>query len=220
MLRLTYLFILLLFCYACNTPYYTTVNNMSGQPATLTLSNGQVLTGKIQVNTFDNYSTIGNISFAVGVNKAYTTYNLSEIDYLFFNGSNYSVKNLKGNEMWGGNALRFIKELTPSNSKLQLFEHETVFKDREGKTIKETQLFVQLPGHSRDVYNAQSDKFIPNFDDKVSAYLADCPNVANLIKEKNKDFFYAFVNQGELRRKQVWMNIVNAYNNCKSYSNF
>ena len=220
MLRLTYLFILLLLCYACNTPYYTTVNNMNGQPATLTLSNGQVLTGKIQVNTFDNYSTISNISFAAGVNKAYTTYSLSEIDYLFFNGSNYSVKNLKGNEMWGGNALRFIKELTPSNSKLQLFEHETVFKDREGKTIKETQLFVQLPGHSRDVYNAQSDKFIPNFDDKVSAYLSDCPNVANLIKEKNKDFFYAFVNQGELRRKQVWMNIVNAYNNCKSYSNF
>ena len=215
MLRLPYTFILLLFCCACNTPYYATVNSMNGQPATLTLNNGQVLSGKIQVNSFDNYSTIGNISFAEGVSKTYTSYSLNGIDHLFFNGSNYSVKNLKGNEMWGGNALRFIKELTPANNRLQLFEHETVFKDREGKTIREKQLFVQLPDNARDVYNAQSEKFIPNFDDKVSSYLSSCPALSKLIKNKDKDFFYAFVNQGELRRMQVWMTIVNAYNNCK-----
>lgn len=188
---------------------------MGGQPASLTLTNGQTLTGKIQIKAFDNYSTISNISFAEGVNKTYKTYYLNEIDFLFFNGSNYSVKNLKGNEMWGGNALRFIKELTPANGKIQLFEHETISKGTDGKEIKETQLFVQLPDNQKDVFNVQSEKFIPNFDDKVSSYLANCPSLTARIKSKDKDFFYAFVNQGVLKRKQVWMNIINEYNNCK-----
>lgn len=188
---------------------------MSGQPATLTLNNGQVLMGKIQIRSFDSYSTIRNIAFAKGVSKEYATYGLNEIDFLFFNGCNYSVKNLKGNEMWGGNALRFIKELTPANDKLQLFEHETISKGTDGKEVKEAQLFVQLPGSQRDVYNVQGDKFIPNFDDKVSTYLASCPALANKIKAKDPNFFYAFVNQGATKRKQVWMNIVNEFNNCK-----
>jgi hypothetical protein len=196
-------------------PFYSSVNNMGGQPATLTLLNGQSLTGKINIRSFDSYSTVRSIGFAEGVSKEYKTYYLSEIDYLFFNGSNYSVKNLKDNEMWGGNALRFIKELTPATGKLQLFEHETISKSTDGKEIKDIQLFVQLPGNNRDVYNAQGDKFIPNFDEKVSAYTAACPSVAAKIKSKDKNYFYAFVNQGAQRRKQVWMNIVNEYNSCK-----
>lgn len=215
MQRLVY-FIAVIFCFnACNTPYYAGVNNMGGQPATLTLTNGQVLTGKIQIRSFDSYSTIGNIAFAEGVSKEYKTYDLNMIDFLFFNGSNYSVKNLKGNEMWGGNALRFVKELTQANGKLQLFEHESISKTTNGQATKEMQLFVQLPGNQRDVYNAQGDKFIPNFDSKVSTYLATCPALADKIKAKDPNFFYAFVNQGETRRKQVWMNIVNEFNNCR-----
>lgn len=188
---------------------------MGAQPATITLLNGQTLTGKIQIRSFDSYSTIRDIGFAEGVSKEYKTYYLSEIDYLFFNGSNYSVKNLKGNEMWGGSALRFVKELTPATGQLQLFEHEIVSKGTDGKEIKEAELFVQLPGNSRDVYNAQSDRFIPNFDDKVSSFTSDCPALSSKIKAKDKNFFYAFVNQGAVRRKQVWMNIVNEYNQCK-----
>lgn len=215
MKRIIYILIIS-FCFsACNTPYFTTVNNMGGQPATLNLTNGQSLTGKIQIKTFDDYSTISNIAFAEGVSKTYKTYYLNEIDFLFFNGSNYSVKNLKGNEMWGGNALRFIKELTPANGKIQLFEYVTISKSTDGKEIKEAQLFVQLPGNQRDVYNAQSEKFIPNFDEKVSPYVSSCLAVADKIKAKDKDFFYAFVNQGALKRKQVWMNIINEFNNCK-----
>ena len=81
--------------------------------------------------------------------------------------------------------------------------------------LKETQLFVQLPNNQRDVYNAQSETFIPNFDEKVAQYLTSCPPVANKIKAKDKDFFYAFINQGAPKRKQIWMNIINEFNNCK-----
>lgn len=213
-MKACYLLLLVFLC-ACNTPYYTTVNNMGGQPATLNLKNGQVLTGKIQIRTFDNYSTISKIGFAEGISKEYKTYYLNEIDFLFFNGSNYSVRNLKGNEMWGGNAIRLVKELSPATGKLQLFEHETNTKSTDGVVHKETQLFVQLPGNQLDIFNAQSDKFIPNFDVKVATYLNACPTLCQLVKAKQQDYFYAFVNQGETRRKQVWMNIMNQFNQCK-----
>lgn len=215
MSRFLSLVFLAFFMVSCNTPYYSSVNSMAGQPATLTLSNGQVLSGKIRVNSFDSYSSISSIAFAEGVSKSYQTYGLNDIRFLFVNGSNYSVKNLKGNDMWGGNALRFVKELTPMNGNLQLFENEVLTKSTDGTLHREQQLFVQLPGNNLDVYNAQSDKFIPNFDVKVPAMLAACPSLCEKISNKNKDFFYAFVNQGETRRKQVWMNIVNAYNQCQ-----
>lgn len=210
-----YLIILILLSAGCQTPYYTSINEMGGQPATLVLLSGQKLTGKIQIRSFDNYSSVRSVSFAEGVSKEYKSFYLTDIDYLFYNGSNYSVKTIKGSDMWGGAALRFIKELTAATGKLQLFENEIITKDKDGKVLKETRLLIQLPGNKREVYDAQGDKFIPNFDDKVAAYLRDCPKLVSFIRNKDKDFFYAFVNQGETRRKQVWMNIVNEYNNCK-----
>ena len=215
MQRLALILFVCLGTLACNTPFYSTVNNMAGQPATLALNNGQILHGKISINSFDNYSTVSHVAFAEGVSRLYETYRLNDIRFLFVNGSSYSVRNLKGNEMWGGNALRFVKELTPANSSLQLFENEVLSKRADGTLHREQQLFVQLPGNEFEVYNAQSDKFIPNFDVKVPAFLVACPSLCEKINAKNKDFFYAFVNQGETRRKQVWMNIVNAYNQCQ-----
>ena len=40
-------------------------------------------------------------------------------------------------------------------------------------------------------------------------------NSLQKILNKEKDFSYAFVNQGDSQRKQVWMNITYQYNNCK-----
>lgn len=218
-MRYLFLILVCIVFYACNTPYYVNVNNMGGQPATMQLKNGQTLTGKIQVHSFDNYSTIRYVAFANGTSKEYQNYNLIEIDNLYFNGSTFYVKMLKDNELWGGNALQFVKELSANSKDLKLFENEIVTKSTDGKEITERQLFVQLPQNATEIYNAQGSKFIPNFDEKVSVYLHNCSPLSQKIKDKNKDFFYAFVNQGETKRKQIWMNILNEYNNCKNKNN-
>jgi hypothetical protein len=207
--------ILIFLFHSCGTPYYAGVNDMGGQPATLLLTTGVELNGKIQIKSFDQYSNISYVNFAEGTSNNYHNYPLNEIDYLYFNGSKFYVKLLQGNDMWGGNALRFVKQLTPNNSDLQLYENEFLVKSTDGKVTKEMQLFVQLPQNKLEIYNAQSDKFIPKFDEKVSNYLQNCPELSSKIKSKDKDFFYAFVNQGETKRKQVWMNIVNEYNQCR-----
>jgi hypothetical protein len=77
-------------------------------------------------------------------------------------------------------------------------------------------LYVQLPNNKSDVYDAQSDWFIPNFNEKTANYFQDCPVLFQKIKNKQKGYFYALVNQGEIQRKQVWMNIWNDYNKYKN----
>jgi hypothetical protein len=200
--------------HSCNTPYYAGINNMGGQPATLTLNNGTVLDGTIQIKSFDEYSNVSFVNFAEGTTQQYKNFSLNEINNLYFNGSNYNVKMLRGNDLWGGNALRFVKQLTPNGTDLQLFENEILVKSSDGKISKEIQLFIQLPQNNFEIYNAQSDKFIPDFDEKVANYLSKCPELNARIRAKNTNFFYAFVNQGEFKRKQVWMNIVNEYSKC------
>lgn len=158
------LFIAVCFLNTCAAPYYSPVNNMGGQPVTLTLANGGTLSGKIRPSSFDHYSTISNNAFTEGVSSVYQTYPLNEIRCLFLHGISYSVKNIKGNDKWGGNALRIVKELTPLNSNLQLFENDVLSKCTNGVVIKEPQLFVQLPGNTLDICNAQRNKFNPNFD--------------------------------------------------------
>ena len=176
--------ILIFLFHSCGTPYYAGVNDMGGQPATLLLTTGVELNGKVQIKSFDQYSNISYVNFAEGTSNNYHNYPLNEIDYLYFNGS-------------------------------KLYENEFLVKSTDGKVTKEMQLFVQLPQNKLEIYNAQSDKFIPKFDEKVSNYLQNCPELSSKIKSKDKDFFYAFVNQGETKRKQVWMNIVNEYNYCR-----
>ncbi|TFF35551.1 hypothetical protein [Mucilaginibacter psychrotolerans] len=95
------LFTALFFLDACAAPYYRSVSNMGGQPATLTLANWQTLSGKIRVSSFDHYSSISNIAFAEELSRVHQTYLLNEIRFLVLTGSSYSVKNIKGNYMWG-----------------------------------------------------------------------------------------------------------------------
>ena len=98
---------------------------------------------------------------------------------------------------------------------MQIFEDEYTQKNSFGNIEKVTKMYIKLP-NNEGVFDAQSDRFVPNFNEKVSRYLSDCPSVSSRILNKEKEFSYAFVNQGEVQRKQVWMNIVFEYNQCKN----
>jgi hypothetical protein len=202
----------------CKAPYYNSVNNMSGQPATLYLNNGTQLQGKMSIRSFDNYSSVSRIQFAEGTSKNYQDYAIEDIRSVYLNGGSYYVKMLVGSNFWGGDAMRFVQQLSAPGSKMELFQHEKMVKNTTTtKEEKQVEYYLQLPGALRnEVFNVESGKFTPNFDDKMSAYVNDCPALAAKIKSKNKDYFYPFVvNNGELRRKAVLLQIINDYNNCQ-----
>lgn len=202
---------------SCNAPHYTTVNDMAAQPANITLNNCNILKGKINVKSFDNYSNISSIQFAENTSNDYKLYKVDELKSLFINGSTYYAKNLIEASNWGGAAIRFVKLLTVDGGKMNLFEYEKITTNTSNNNNKVIEYYVQLPNdNSNKIYNIESSKFTPNFDDKMSAYVADCSLLAAKIKARDKDYFYPFVvNNGVLRRKAVLLQIINEYNTCK-----
>lgn len=206
---------LMLLLVSCNQSFYNNVNDMGGQPATLYLHNGTIVNGKVAIRSFDAFSSVQKITFSEGNTNRYQEYYPLDIKGIYFNGAKYSLEQIEAMDMWNKRAYRFLKNITPITGKLELFEEEYQQKNAFGTIENVTKLYIKLPS-STVVYDAQSEHFVPNFNEKVSRYLSNCPTVATRILNKEKEFTYAFVNQGESQRKQVWMNIVFDYNQCKN----
>jgi hypothetical protein len=207
--------IVVMFLISCNSSFYNNVNDMGGQPATLYLKNGNVLNGKLEIRSFDEFSSVQKITFSEGNTNRYQWFYPKDIEGIYFNGAKYSLELIQAMDMWNKRAYKFLKNITPNQGKMQIFEDEYTQKNSFGNIEKVTKLYIKLP-NNEGVFDAQSDRFVPNFNEKVSRYLSDCPSVSSRILNKEKEFSYAFVNQGEVQRKQVWMNIVFEYNQCKN----
>ena len=210
-----FLGIVVIFLISCNSSFYNNVNDMGGQPATLYLKNGNVFNGKLEIRSFDEFSSVQKITFSEGNTNHYHWFYPKDIEGIYFNGAKYSLELIQAMDMWNKRAYKFLKNITPNQGKMQIFEDEYTQKNSFGNIEKVTKLYIKLP-NNECVFDAQSDRFIPNFNEKVSRYLSDCPSVSSRILNKEKEFSYAFVNQGEVQRKQVWMNIVFEYNQCKN----
>ena len=59
-----FLGIVVIFLISCNSSFYNNVNDMGGQPATLYLKNGNVLNGKLEIRSFDEFSSVQKITFS------------------------------------------------------------------------------------------------------------------------------------------------------------
>ena len=210
-----FLGIMVIFLISCNSSFYNNVNDMGGQPATLYLKNGNVLNGKLEIRSFDEFSSVQKITFSEGNTNRYQWFYPKDIEGIYFNGAKYSLELIQAMDMWNKRAYKFLKNITPNQGKMQIFEDEYTQKNSFGNIEKVTKMYIKLP-NNEGVFDAQSDRFVPNFNEKVSRYLSDCPSVSSRILNKEKEFSYAFVNQGEVQRKQVWMNIVFEYNQCKN----
>ena len=109
-----------------------------------------------------------------------------------------------------------VKRLTPEGSKMAMYEYYSHTSTKKGQgyvEFKEVIVdFIQLPNTNDDkIYQFSDNKFVPKFDSKVSSIVADKPTLAEKIRSKNKDYFYAFVTDLAHQNK-VWWNIINEYN--------
>ena len=98
-----------------------------------------------------------------------------------------------------------IKKLTQSNGP-----------NTGSYTYYETEYFLQLPNEEGDaVWPLGSNKFVPNFEEKMSKLVTDCPALAAKISNKEEGYFYAQVSLFKERRANVLMTIIEEYNECK-----
>jgi hypothetical protein len=195
---------------------FDTPNELRNITGTLHLTNGKSYRGKLIINTNAAFSS--PVRLIPDGEKESMKFDLGEVDYYETRGETYVLKNVRGALNIGRN-FSFMKRLTKADSRIQMFEDLQVSTstDRNGSTSKryETQYYLQLPGEeTANVWALNSNKFVPNFDEKMSKLLADCPSVSNKIANKESGYYYAQVSLFKEKRAEVLWNIIDEYNKC------
>jgi hypothetical protein len=198
--------------------YFDTPNDLKNMPATLYLTNGRSYQGKLAVHT-SNYSANAVKIYLEGDKKP-MNFPIMEVKGYDFRNDYYELKEVRGG-LRLGKEYSFMKRLTKDGSRIHLYENTQKVTTSSGPntgsyTRYETQYFLQLPNEQGDaVWPLSSSKFVPNFDEKMSKLVADCPALAAKIANKESGYFYAQVSMFKEKRANVLMQIIDEYNQCK-----
>lgn len=189
------------------------INDNYAQPAILYFNDSVSLNGRLMLGKKDwSFSNEIYIRFFEGQSRKVRYFKTDEIKGFQMGNSYYESKFLSS--VAGRKTM--VKRLTQTGSKMAMYEYEvqTSTKNPNGYTEYKTSItyFVQLPGTTDDkVYAFSDNKFVPHFDKRVSELLQDKPALADKIRSKEKDFFYAQITEDK-HQLRVWWNIINEYN--------
>jgi hypothetical protein len=124
--------------------------------------------------------------------------------------------------------LRFVKRMTKEGSRIRLYElYEQVtrqnnsrYNSRYGGSSSYQDdaysYYIVTPGHSRQesAWNIEGRRLTPNFEDKMSEIVKDCPTLAEKIRKKEKGYFYAQISLIDSKKIETMLNIIEEYNQC------
>jgi len=212
-----YLLVIVVFS-SCRSAYFDTPNNLKNMPATLYLANGRSYEGRLVVHT-NKYSATAVKMYLEGDRKP-MNFSISEVKGYQFRNNYYELKEVRGGIRLG-REFSFMKRLTKDDSRIHLYENTRKVTSSSGQyggsyTYYETEYFLKLPHEEGDaVWPLSSSKFVPNFDQKMSRLVADCPALAAKIANKEEGYFYAQISLFKEKRANVLMNIIDDYNECK-----
>ncbi|MEI9957111.1 MAG: LamG domain-containing protein [Ferruginibacter sp.] len=194
------------------------INNDYAQTATLFVNDSVVLYGKLLLAKKDwSFSAEIGVHFFENGSKKMKYFKTEEIKG-FKMGNNYFVPKFLGQGSAESIPSRktMVRVITPPNSRINMYEYiaQSNTKNPSGYVeYHSTPIhFVNIPGAKDDkVYQFCDNKFVPHFDTRVSAMVADKPALAEKIKSKDKSYFYQQISELS-RQEKVWWNIVNEYN--------
>ncbi len=223
-MKLLYLLLMLLFLalLSCRSPQFSTANNMRNIPGQVYLKDGSTLDGEITVNLESSFGGREYIKFRKRNDKNFEKIPITDIDELAIGNEFYEAKYVDFG--FTGDRLRFLKRLTKRDSKIQFYE----FYQRETRTQNTSNggtftttdndysYFIETSANEKNrVWNIEGRRVVPNFEDKVSEIVKDCPALSEKIKQKQKGYFYAQVSLNRFKRIDTWMTIIDEYNTCK-----
>jgi hypothetical protein len=204
---------------SCTTSaYFESPNDLNYINGTLYLANGRTVEGKLSVEDWTNQVKI----YLPGERKP-QRYKLSEVEGYSIRNERYELKEIKdGSALNRTYRLHFMKRLTPDNSKIHLYEYldketyNTGYRRTRSVTSLEKNYYIQLPGEKEEgVWDIGLSKFVPNFDEKMSAVVSDCQALSQKIANKEKGYFYPQVGGSDEKRVDMLWNIINEYNKCR-----
>ena len=195
---------------------FDTPNSIRNIYGTLHLTNGKSVDGKLVINR-EGFSG-RTVKIFVDNERRPMQFNILEVEGYETRGNYFELKQLKGG-LNLGREFSFMKRLTGEGSRIHLYEDlqkETTTSNNVTSTKYETQYYMQFPKEDGDeVWPLNSKKFVPNFDEKMSRIVADCPSLAEKIARKENGYFYAQVSLFKERRAEVLLHIIDEYNQCK-----
>jgi hypothetical protein len=110
--------------------------------------------------------------------------------------------------------LLFVKRLTGENSKIQLYELDETGRGNDLGEVRYS-YFLSLPSFGeKKTMNTRSSALIPQFDEKMSKIVDDCPVLAEKIRQKEKGYFIPMTSFKLKKHPEVLLKIINEYNNC------
>ena len=182
---------------------------------TVLLTNGKTIDGKISVNSGSFLSS--HLKVYQDGEKKPMQFPLRDIKSYSLSNDHFDLKNIRGGLSIGQHFV-FMKRLTPGNSKIHLYEHMVQSRDKRDlhRNRYEIEYFMQLPSdNSTDVWPVNGPKLVPDFDEKMSKLVADCPQLSSKIANKEEGYFYRQVTVFREKRMDVLLNIIAEYNRCK-----
>jgi hypothetical protein len=203
-------FTLLLSCRTLS--YFESPNNLRNIGGTLYLRNGKTYAGKLIIETENAFSA--PVRLFVGEERKPMQFRLADVKAFQVANNVYELKEMQEGISIGRRRY-FMKRLTPETSRIHLFEFSKKEKVNKTSVRHETEFYIQLPEEKDDmVHAANSNTFVPHFEEKVSRMVQDCPALAKKIAGKKQGYFYAQVSLVREKRAEVLFRIIEEYNEC------
>ncbi len=214
----------LLFLMGCKPyAYFSTSNDMLKTDCVVYLINGTMERGKLTVqletgHAVDNTirlltSDHGEIKIAIDSVKYYNYKN----DFYYpkiLNLEAYEIPNRNYLLLPNVRNMLFLKALTMQDSKMMMYElYEPAAKTNDGAEHHDYFVSFQNDG-PLNVWNLGNSKFFPNFEEKVADLVADCPELSDKIRRRQKGYYLGRISL-DAKKYEVFQKIVSEYNDCK-----
>lgn len=216
------LFGTLLLLTSCSRSSFTTVNNMRNIQGTVYLKNGRVVEGEISTSLENSFSRSQSIRFTPRNGGRELRVKIDELEGISLRNE-YYVPKLIDEGFFSGDRMLFVKRITRADSRIQMYElhkrRRTNNNDRFGTFtyyVDDYYFYISLPGQEEyKAWSIDGKHMVPNFEDKMSEHVKDCPELAAKIKRKERGYFYAQISLSNRKRIETILNIIDEYNTCR-----
>ncbi len=211
-MRFYFIFITLIFFLSCKTvSYFNTPNDMLDTNCSLYMQNGTKQNGKITILFETGHETNDFIEFTK--NNIRERILIDSIKFYEIDGKFYYPK-IFDVDLNGVEKLLFVRRLTNEKSRMQFYE--LYQKKKQPSDANDLYYyFISLPHQDiKRPLNIASKQFVPNFNEKMSKVIIECPELSNKIQHKNKGYFFPLYSLGSNKKVEVFLRIINEYDSC------
>jgi hypothetical protein len=223
MRNITLLLILLVTIEGCKTySYFNSANDLLNKDCRIFLTDGTEIDGKLTVQ-FETGHDVDKYVKVISTGNTEQKILITSIKYYIYDNEFYFPKqvNLEAyiipnrNIIYTPNVnnMLFLKRLTGESAKLQLFElYKSRMKTPDG--VEEHDYYISFKNENRFIaWSIRGSKLFPNFEEKMSAIVADCPSLAEKIKQKATGYAVRQISV-DAKKNEVVKKIVEEYNKC------